>query len=128
MTSSRPQMFQLCLAPDTSGDGTGCDNMTAIIVTFDKLYCGGDTAVADGKAADKRDVAVDDDETADDKSDTAIVDATVGRSDAAIADKTVDKSDIAAAVEKTECKRPAEVDTAVDFSPQNKKARTDDSL
>lgn len=23
-----------CLAPNTSGDGTGCDNMTAIIVTF----------------------------------------------------------------------------------------------
>ena len=27
-------MFDLCLAPDTSGDGTGCDNMTCIIVTF----------------------------------------------------------------------------------------------
>lgn len=23
-----------CLAPNTSGDGTGCDNMTAIIVKF----------------------------------------------------------------------------------------------
>ena len=30
-------MFEFCLAPDTSGDGTGCDNMTAIIVKFDKI-------------------------------------------------------------------------------------------
>ena len=30
-------MFEFCLAPDTSGDGTGCDNMTAIIVKFDKV-------------------------------------------------------------------------------------------
>lgn len=27
-------MFDHCLAPDTQGDGTGCDNMTAIIVQF----------------------------------------------------------------------------------------------
>lgn len=27
-------MFDYCLAPDTTGDGTGCDNMTCIIVTF----------------------------------------------------------------------------------------------
>lgn len=27
-------MFHECLAKDTSGDGTGCDNMTAIIVRF----------------------------------------------------------------------------------------------
>lgn len=25
-------MFEYCLAPNTLGDGTGCDNMTAIIV------------------------------------------------------------------------------------------------
>jgi hypothetical protein len=25
-------MFEYCLAPNTFGDGTGCDNMTAIIV------------------------------------------------------------------------------------------------
>ena len=30
-------MFEFCLAPDTSGDGTGCDNMTAIIIKFNKL-------------------------------------------------------------------------------------------
>lgn len=28
------QLFDHCLAKDTSGDGTGCDNMTAIIVRF----------------------------------------------------------------------------------------------
>lgn len=28
------EMFDHCLAPDTMGDGTGCDNMTAIIVKF----------------------------------------------------------------------------------------------
>lgn len=27
-------MFDHCLAPNTSGDGTGCDNMTAVIVVF----------------------------------------------------------------------------------------------
>lgn len=27
-------MFDHCLAPGTLGDGTGCDNMTAIIVRF----------------------------------------------------------------------------------------------
>ncbi|KAJ8976989.1 hypothetical protein NQ317_013990 [Molorchus minor] len=27
-------MFDYCLAPSTEGDGTGCDNMTAIIVQF----------------------------------------------------------------------------------------------
>ncbi|CAB0006435.1 unnamed protein product [Nesidiocoris tenuis] len=26
------QLFEACLAPDTSGDGTGCDNMTCVIV------------------------------------------------------------------------------------------------
>ncbi|XP_022097043.1 probable protein phosphatase 2C 60 isoform X2 [Acanthaster planci] len=29
------ELFHFCLAPDTSGDGTGCDNMTCIIVQFD---------------------------------------------------------------------------------------------
>lgn len=27
-------MFDHCLAPNTLGDGTGCDNMTAILVRF----------------------------------------------------------------------------------------------
>lgn len=28
------ELFDHCLAKDTSGDGTGCDNMTAIVVRF----------------------------------------------------------------------------------------------
>lgn len=28
------ELFDYCLAPDTHGDGTGCDNMTAVIVRF----------------------------------------------------------------------------------------------
>lgn len=28
------QLFHNCLAPNTIGDGTGCDNMTAIIIKF----------------------------------------------------------------------------------------------
>jgi len=28
------ELFEHCLAPDTMGDGTGCDNMTAVIVKF----------------------------------------------------------------------------------------------
>lgn len=31
-------MFDFCLAPDTTGDGTGCDNMTCVIVRFNKLH------------------------------------------------------------------------------------------
>lgn len=32
-------MFDFCLAPDTMCDGTGCDNMTAIIVQFKSSVC-----------------------------------------------------------------------------------------
>lgn len=28
------ELFMHCLAPNSDGDGTGCDNMTCIIVTF----------------------------------------------------------------------------------------------
>ncbi|XP_020917035.1 probable protein phosphatase 2C 21 isoform X2 [Exaiptasia diaphana] len=31
------KMFKECLAPDTSGDGSGCDNMSCLIVTFDSI-------------------------------------------------------------------------------------------
>ena len=31
------KLFDDCLSPDTSGDGTGCDNMTAIIVRLDRF-------------------------------------------------------------------------------------------
>lgn len=38
LSSICEQLFDRCLAPNTLGDGTGCDNMTCIIVTFDKLW------------------------------------------------------------------------------------------
>lgn len=28
------QLFEACLAQNTAGDGTGCDNMTAVIIQF----------------------------------------------------------------------------------------------
>ena len=30
------QLFDFCLAPNTMGDGTGCDNMTCIIIVLNK--------------------------------------------------------------------------------------------
>lgn len=34
------EMFDYCLAPHTKGDGTGCDNMTAIVVQFKPNFAG----------------------------------------------------------------------------------------
>ncbi|XP_041038732.1 protein phosphatase 1G isoform X2 [Carcharodon carcharias] len=34
LSSISEELLDQCLAPDTSGDGTGCDNMTCIIITF----------------------------------------------------------------------------------------------
>merc|ERR1712154_418699 len=34
LTNIIKEHFEHCLAPDTMGDGTGCDNMTAVIVKF----------------------------------------------------------------------------------------------
>ncbi|XP_013857287.1 protein phosphatase 1G [Austrofundulus limnaeus] len=34
LSSTVEELLDHCLAPDTSGDGTGCDNMTCVIVTF----------------------------------------------------------------------------------------------
>ena len=45
-------MFMHCLAPDTSGDGTGCDNMTAIIVRLHKTSLPSD--IANGDIPEKR--------------------------------------------------------------------------
>ncbi|KAH6921818.1 hypothetical protein HPB50_005335 [Hyalomma asiaticum] len=46
-------LFDACLAPDTTGDGTGCDNMTCIIVQFhhDK---DSDDHVSNGNRGQKR--------------------------------------------------------------------------
>jgi len=32
------QLFEHCLAPDTMGDGTGCDNMTAVLVKLKPAF------------------------------------------------------------------------------------------
>uniref|UniRef100_A0A8B9H7Q2 Protein phosphatase 1G n=1 Tax=Astyanax mexicanus TaxID=7994 RepID=A0A8B9H7Q2_ASTMX len=37
LSSIIEELLDHCLAPDTSGDGTGCDNMTCMIVTFSPM-------------------------------------------------------------------------------------------
>ncbi|XP_064177567.1 protein phosphatase 1G [Anguilla rostrata] len=39
LSSIVEELLDHCLAPDTSGDGTGCDNMTCIIITFSPHPC-----------------------------------------------------------------------------------------
>lgn len=34
LSSICEQLFDVCLSPDTKGDGTGCDNMTCVIIAF----------------------------------------------------------------------------------------------
>ena len=59
------QLLDSCLAPDTTGDGTGCDNMTAIVVLFDSESRGAtehndkkrkqeEADIPDGDVAEKR--------------------------------------------------------------------------
>uniref|UniRef100_A0A673YAS3 Protein phosphatase 1G n=1 Tax=Salmo trutta TaxID=8032 RepID=A0A673YAS3_SALTR len=45
LSSIVEELLDHCLAPDTSGDGTGCDNMTCIIITFSAHP---DSIMADG--------------------------------------------------------------------------------
>ena len=44
------QLFEHCLAPDTMGDGTGCDNMTAVIVKFKPSFADVKNVVTNGAA------------------------------------------------------------------------------
>lgn len=39
LTAIVEELLDHCLAPDTSGDGTGCDNMTCMIITFRPHPC-----------------------------------------------------------------------------------------
>lgn len=39
LSSIVEELLDHCLAPDTSGDGTGCDNMTCMIITFSPHPC-----------------------------------------------------------------------------------------
>ncbi|XP_075057090.1 protein phosphatase 1G [Mixophyes fleayi] len=66
LSSIVEELLDQCLAPDTSGDGTGCDNMTCIIVRFQPFSHSGleaskrklddvDTASENGSKKAKRD-------------------------------------------------------------------------
>ncbi|XP_048371604.1 protein phosphatase 1G [Sphaerodactylus townsendi] len=46
LSSIVEELLDRCLAPDTSGDGTGCDNMTCIIISFKP--CPGQALPAEG--------------------------------------------------------------------------------
>ncbi|XP_042562411.1 protein phosphatase 1G [Clupea harengus] len=48
LSSIVEELLDHCLAPDTSGDGTGCDNMTCVIITFSP-YAGNNQAEATKK-------------------------------------------------------------------------------
>lgn len=54
------QLLDACLAPDTSGDGSGCDNMTTIVVVFNSASNAAENnnkkrkVQEDEKPADKR--------------------------------------------------------------------------
>lgn len=48
------QLFDKCLAPTTAGDGTGCDNMTAIVVVFKSVTGGKRPASPEPVVAPKR--------------------------------------------------------------------------
>ncbi|XP_061522612.1 protein phosphatase 1G isoform X1 [Phycodurus eques] len=49
LSSIVEELLDHCLAPDTSGDGTGCDNMTCMIVTFRPHSCLAQTLSDDTK-------------------------------------------------------------------------------
>lgn len=59
------QLFEQCLAPDTMGDGTGCDNMTSILVKLKSDFAtrksfDDDATEADGSSVSKRQADDDD--------------------------------------------------------------------
>lgn len=62
------QMFDHCLAPSTMGDGTGCDNMTAIIVRFKDGLIGDVAQHSVSQEGPKKRAA--EDEPSDDQQDT----------------------------------------------------------
>ena len=48
-------MFDFCLAPDTNGDGTGCDNMTCVIIVFKHLQAGSASRTTNKRKAETSD-------------------------------------------------------------------------
>ncbi|KAF2360096.1 PPM-type phosphatase domain [Trinorchestia longiramus] len=49
------EMFEHCLAPDLGGDGTGCDNMTCIIVSFKEKSSFAEPGIQDDEEEDLED-------------------------------------------------------------------------
>ncbi|KAJ6642325.1 putative protein phosphatase [Pseudolycoriella hygida] len=49
LSSICEELFTNCLAPNTAGDGTGCDNMTAVIVQFKKILQQSDDEVPNSR-------------------------------------------------------------------------------
>ncbi|XP_078494893.1 protein phosphatase 1G [Ciona intestinalis] len=47
LSSICEELFDKCLAPDTMGDGTGCDNMTCMIIQFNSAWLGGQQDMLD---------------------------------------------------------------------------------
>jgi len=48
-------MFDFCLAPDTNGDGTGCDNMTCVVIVFNNLQSGSASRTTNKRKAETND-------------------------------------------------------------------------
>lgn len=51
LSSVCEELFEHCLAPDTMGDGTGCDNMTAVIVRFKPGFITVKNVITNGSTA-----------------------------------------------------------------------------
>merc|ERR1719430_2053730 len=51
LSSVCEELFEHCLAPDTMGDGTGCDNMTAVIVKFKPGFVTVKNVITNGSTA-----------------------------------------------------------------------------
>nr|XP_020663981.1 protein phosphatase 1G [Pogona vitticeps] len=49
LSSIAEELLDRCLAPDTSGDGTGCDNMTCILISFKPRPSQGSATTEGGK-------------------------------------------------------------------------------
>ena len=101
------QLFDHCLAPDTMGDGTGCDNMTAVIA---KLKPNAFSAAA-APSADK----------------TAVTATAAESTKSDLTEKTKLKTEIVSSEANSSVKRPAEDEPDKERipEPQAKKVKTD---
>lgn len=90
------EMFDYCLAPHTKGDGTGCDNMTAILVQFKPTLTG---AMSRKRTASiEPETAADESDCKKVKTDVENAATTVNENKAASSSTTCDESEAASAV------------------------------